>query len=87
MRPSADSSLSRNTSARELSDRDAGRFLGRGERKETGPDPFAELIAALNAAMEFYRRAMIGHQTFEGRREALAQANKLSRTFTTLLEP
>jgi hypothetical protein len=29
---------------------------------------------------------MIGDQTFEGRRENLAQANKLSRTYATLLE-
>jgi hypothetical protein len=36
----------------------------------------AQLIAAHNAAMECYRRAMIGEQTFEGRRENLAQANK-----------
>jgi hypothetical protein len=46
----------------------------------------AQLIAAHNAAMECYRRAMIDEQTFEGRRENLAQANKLSRTFATLLE-
>ncbi len=46
----------------------------------------AQLIAAHNAAMECYRRAMIGEQTFEGRRENLAQANRLSRTFATLLE-
>jgi hypothetical protein len=46
----------------------------------------AQLIASHNAAMECYRRAMIGEQTFEGRRENLAQANKLSRTFATLLE-
>ena len=46
----------------------------------------AQLIAAHNAAMECYRRAMIGDQTFEGRRENLNQANKLSRTWTTLLE-
>jgi hypothetical protein len=46
----------------------------------------AQLIAAHNAAMECYRRAMIGEQTFEGRRDNLAQANKLSRTFSTLLE-
>jgi hypothetical protein len=45
-----------------------------------------QLIAAHNAAMECYRRAMISEQTFEGRRENLAQANKLSRTFATLLE-
>jgi hypothetical protein len=29
---------------------------------------------------------MIGEQTFDGRRENLAQANKLSRTYATLLE-
>lgn len=46
----------------------------------------AQLVAAHNAAMECYRRAMIGEQTFEGRRENLAQANKLSRSFATLLE-
>src|SRR5258707_2188111 len=46
----------------------------------------AQLIAAHNAAMECYRRAMIGEQTFEGRRENLSQANKLSRTYATLLE-
>jgi citrate synthase len=46
----------------------------------------AQLIAAHNAAMECFRRAMIGEQSFEGRRENLAQANKLSRTFATLLE-
>jgi hypothetical protein len=46
----------------------------------------AQLIAAHNAAMECYRRAMLGEQTFEGRRENLTQANKLSRTWATLLE-
>jgi hypothetical protein len=46
----------------------------------------AQVIAAHNAAMECYRRAMIGEQTFEGRRENLSQANKLSRTYATLLE-
>lgn len=46
----------------------------------------AQLIAAHNAAMECYRRAMIGEQTFEGRRENLAQANKLSRTYAALIE-
>jgi hypothetical protein len=46
----------------------------------------AQLLAAHNAAMECYRRAMIGEQTFEGRRENLAQANKLSRTYAALLE-
>lgn len=46
----------------------------------------AQLVAAHNAAMECYRRAMIDEQTFEGRRENLTQANKLSRTYATLLE-
>ena len=46
----------------------------------------AQLIAAHNAAMECYRRAMIPQQSFEGRRENLNQANKLSRTYATLLE-
>jgi hypothetical protein len=40
----------------------------------------AQLIAAHTAAMECFRRAMIGVQTSEGRRENVAQANKLSRT-------
>src|SRR3954447_16784936 len=47
----------------------------------------AQLIAAHSAAMECYRRAMIPDQTFEGHRESLTQANKLSRTYVTLLEP
>src|SRR6185437_5141422 len=46
----------------------------------------AQLIAAHNAAMECYRGAMIGEQTFEGHRENLTQANKLSRTSVVLLE-
>src|SRR3954453_2201655 len=46
----------------------------------------AQLIAAHSAAMECYRRAMIPDQTFEGHRESLTQANKLSRTYVTLLE-
>ena len=46
----------------------------------------AQLVAAHNASMECYRRAMLGNQTFEGRKENLNQANKLSRTWTTLLD-
>ncbi|WP_422001185.1 hypothetical protein [Roseovarius mucosus] len=46
----------------------------------------AQLIAAHNAAMECYRRAMADKQTFEGRKENLNQANKLSRTWATLLD-
>jgi hypothetical protein len=46
----------------------------------------AQLLASHNAAIECYRRAMISEQTFEGRKENLNQANKLSRTHATLLE-
>jgi hypothetical protein len=46
----------------------------------------AQLFAAHNAAMECYRRAMGENISFEARRENLSQANKLSRTYATLLE-
>jgi hypothetical protein len=46
----------------------------------------AQMIAAHSAAMECHRRAMLPNQTFEGRSEALTQANKLSRTYATLWE-
>jgi len=46
----------------------------------------AQMIAAHNAAMECYRRAMLSDQSLEGRRENLNQANKLSRTYGLLLE-
>lgn len=46
----------------------------------------AQLLAGHNATMECYRRAMLPNQTFEGRRENLTQANKLSRTFAMLLD-
>ena len=46
----------------------------------------AQLIAAHSAVMECYRRAMLAEQSFEGRSEALSQANKLSRTFAVLLD-
>jgi hypothetical protein len=61
-------------------------LIGIGPKDELEGMIAAQLIAAHNAAMECYRRAMIGEQTFEGRRENLAQANKLSRTYATLLE-
>jgi len=57
-----------------------------GPRDELEGMMAAQLIAAHNAAMECYRRAMIPEQSFEGRRENLNQANKLSRTYATLLE-
>lgn len=46
----------------------------------------AQMIGAHNAAMECHRRAMIPEQPFISRSEALTQANKLSRTFASLLE-
>jgi hypothetical protein len=46
----------------------------------------AQLLGAHNAAMECYRRAMIKEQTLEGHRQNLNQANKLSRTYTLLLD-
>jgi hypothetical protein len=61
-------------------------LIGIGPKDELEGMMAAQLIAAHNAAMECYRRAMIGEQTFEGRQENLAQANKLSRTYATLVE-
>ncbi len=61
-------------------------LMGIGPKDELEGMMAAQLVAAHNAAMECYRRAMIGEQTFEGRRENLAQANKLSRTYAALLE-
>jgi hypothetical protein len=61
-------------------------MIGIGPKDELEGMMAAQLIAAHSAAMECYRRAMIGEQTFEGRRESLTQANKLSRSFATLLE-
>ena len=61
-------------------------LIGISPRDELEGMMAAQLIAAHNAAMECYRRAMIGEQTFEGRRENLAQANKLSRTYAALVE-
>jgi hypothetical protein len=46
----------------------------------------AQLLAAHNATMECYRRAMLPEQTSEGRSGNLNQANKLSRTYAVLLE-
>jgi hypothetical protein len=61
-------------------------LVGIGPRDELEGMMAAQLIAAHNASMECYRRAMIGEQTFEGRRENLNQANRLSRTWATVLE-
>lgn len=61
-------------------------LVGIGPKDELEGMMAAQLLAAHNAAMECYRRAMIGEQTFEGRRENLNQANKLSRTWAALLD-
>jgi hypothetical protein len=61
-------------------------LIGIGPKDEIEGMIAAQLIATHNAAMECYRRAMIGEQTLEGRRENLSQATKLSRTCTILVE-
>ena len=61
-------------------------LIGMAPREEFEGMIAAQLVACHNASMECYRRAMIGEQTFEGRRENLNQASKLSRTYATLLE-
>jgi hypothetical protein len=61
-------------------------LIGINPRDELEGMMAAQLIASHHAAIECYRRAMIGEQTFEGRRENLNQANKLSRSFSTLLD-
>jgi hypothetical protein len=61
-------------------------LVGIGPKDEVEGMIAAQLLAAHNAAMECYRRAMISEQSFEGRREALNQANKLSRTYASLLD-
>jgi hypothetical protein len=61
-------------------------LVGIGPKDELEGMMGAQLIASHSAAMECYRRAMIGEQTFVGRQENLNHANKLSRTFTMLLD-
>jgi hypothetical protein len=61
-------------------------LIGIGPKDEIEGMIAAQLIAAHNAAMECYRRAMIAEQTLEGRRENLNQVNKLSRTYAVLLD-
>jgi hypothetical protein len=73
------------TSDRQVSATAAG-LVGIGPKDELEGMIAAQLLAAHNAAMECYRRAMIGEQSFEGRRENLSQANKLSRTYAALLD-
>ena len=73
------------TSDHQLSATVAG-LVGIGPKDELEGMIAAPQLAAHNAAMECYRRAMIGEQSFEGRRENLSQANKLSRTYAVLLD-
>jgi hypothetical protein len=61
-------------------------LIGMAPRDEFEGMIASQLVACHNASMECYRRAMIGEQTFEGRRENLSQANKLSRTYAALLD-
>jgi hypothetical protein len=46
----------------------------------------AQLVATHNAAMECYRRAMLREQTSQARDMNLTQANKLTRSYATLLQ-
>ena len=64
----------------------AAALVGIGPKDEIEGMIAAQLLAAHNATMECYRRAMIEEQSFEGRRENLNQANKLSRTYAILLD-
>src|SRR5919108_6288245 len=52
-------------------------LIGIGPKDELEGMIAAQLIAAHNATMECYRRAMLAKQTFEGKKESLNQANKL----------
>src|ERR1700730_12995078 len=77
-------------SEKEAQDRQYGAavaaLVGIGPKDELEGMIAAQLLAAHSAAMECYRRAMFGEQTFEGRRENLGQANKLSLTYAVLLD-
>jgi hypothetical protein len=61
-------------------------LVGIGPQDELEGMLAAQLLATHNAAMDCHLRAMLSEQTSEARQENLAQANKLSRTFSTLLE-
>jgi hypothetical protein len=70
---------------RQLSAAVAG-LIGIGPKDELEGMIAAQLIAAHSAVMECHRRATIADQSFEGRRDNLSLANKLSRAFAMLLE-
>ena len=46
----------------------------------------AQMLVTHEAAMECFRRAHIRDQTFEGRDQALGHANRLVRSYATLLD-
>ena len=54
-------------------------MIGMKPRDELEGMLVGQLIAAHNAGMECYRRAMIGEQTFEGRRENLSRQSRNQR--------
>jgi hypothetical protein len=64
----------------------AGALVGISPRDTLEGMAAAQLIAAHEAVMECHRRAMLPNQSFEGREASLSQANKLSRTWATLLD-
>jgi hypothetical protein len=64
----------------------ASALIGMAPKDEIEGMIAAQLLAAHNATMECYRRAMLKEQTFEGTRENLNQANKLSRTYGLLID-
>ena len=72
--------------------RDVKRIAVRAFLKEVAPrDPLegmlaAQLLGLHEAAMECLRRGAVAQQTFEGRQANLGQANKLVRSYATLLE-
>jgi len=61
-------------------------MIGIGPKDELEGMMSTQLLAAHNASMECFRRAMIADQMLDARRENLNQASKLSRTFAILLE-
>jgi hypothetical protein len=84
-----DSLWTKNSDAESLGKQHSGTLealSGIGPRDEIEGMIAAQLLAAHNAAMECYRRAMIVEQTLAGRQENLNQANKLSRTCAVLLD-
>jgi hypothetical protein len=63
----------------------AAALIGSQPRSELEGMLIAQLVACHSAAMECFRRAMLAEQSFEGRQANLTAANKLSRTYATLL--